>query len=157
MSVNMRATQCGPPYIDSTTDRDGDDLVLPCTKGVWSPTGTFLGVAGVEMTVTKMVTTSMRMETRTTVRTSIVDGDGRKIIDSRDANQTFTASGRDEAIALEPFDLPDVAAAIDAETEGVLHTVRDGQAIVVSFVRLDAIGWYYVAEVDAASLGHSAR
>lgn len=154
MSVDRRGSRWGPPYVDATTDSRGDDLVLPCTKGVWSPAGTFLGVAGVEMTVTKMVDTSMTMRSRTTLRASLVEKEkGRKVIDSGDAGMRFTASGRDEAIDLVPFDLPEVAAAIVAGREGIIETVRDGAPIVVAFVRLDAIGWYYVVEVDAASLG----
>ncbi|HEY5937276.1 MAG TPA: serine/threonine protein kinase [Kofleriaceae bacterium] len=152
-SKNRRGTRWGAPYVDSTTDPKGDDLVLPCTRGVWSPSGTFLGVAGVEMTVTKLVDTRMTMPSRTTIRTSLVDKDGRKVIDSRDAGKLFPASGLDEAIALEPFDLPDIAAAIQNKQEGIRETTRDGRPIVVAFVRLDAIKWYYVVEVEAASLG----
>ena len=105
------------------------------------------------MTVTKLVDTRMTIPSRTTIRTSLVDKDGRKVIDSRDARKLFQASGLDEAIALEPFDLPDVASAIGAKQEGIRETQRDGRPIVVAFVRLDAIKWYYVVEVEAASLG----
>jgi hypothetical protein len=153
MSDHRRGLRWGAPYVDATTDQAGDDLVLPCTKGVWSETGRFLGVAGVEMTVTKMVDRSMTMTTRTTIRASLVDGRGRKVIDSRDANQRFKGHGNDEAIEFTAFDLEPVAAAIREGREGILETTRDGRPIVVASVRLDAIGWYYVVEVDAASLG----
>jgi hypothetical protein len=152
-SENKRGTHWGAPYVDSTTDREGDDLVLPCTKGVWSVRGEFLGVAGVEMTVTKMVERSMAMPARTTLRTSLVDDKGRKVIDSGDANKRFPAGDRDVAIEFVPFDLPDIAAAIGAHEEGVRETTRAGKPIVVAFTRLDTIGWYYVVEVDATSLG----
>jgi hypothetical protein len=148
MSKNKRGKRWGAPYIDSTTDPKGDDLVLPCTKAVWSPTGEFLGVAGVDITVTKLVG-SMALPTRATSRTSIVDKDGRKVIDSRDALKLFhSASGKDEAIAFEAFDLPDVAAAIRGNKEGILETTRDGRPIVAAFVRLDTLHWYYVVEID---------
>jgi hypothetical protein len=152
-SVNERERRWGSPYVDSSTDRFGDDLVLPCTRGVWSIAGQFLGVAGVEMTVTKMVDTGMAMATRTTLRTSLVDRDAQKVMDSTDARKRLPASGRDEAIELAPFDLPAVGAAIIAEREGIVETERDGQPIVAAIVKLDVIGWYYVVEVDAASLG----
>lgn len=152
-SAEERGRHWGAPYVDSTTASDGDDLVLPCTKGVWSEDGTLLGVAGVEMTVTKMLDTSMRMTRRTTLRVSLVDKDGRKVIDSSVANQKFPSNGRDEAIEFSPFDLPSVADAIRDRREGITETTRDGRPIVVAYVRLDAINWYYVVEVDAASLG----
>ncbi len=152
-SDHLRGTHWGSPYVDSTTDRDGDDLVLPCTRSVWSPTGDFLGVVGVEITVTKLVDTQLELPTRKALRASLVDGDGRKIIDSGDAGKRFAASGKDEAVALPAFDLPDIAEAIRDHKSSIVETVRDGRAIVVAFVRLDIIDWYYVVEVDAAGLG----
>ena len=153
MSDRRRGRRWGTPYVDSTTDPNGDDLVLPCTKGVWSPAGDFLGVVGVDITVTKMVGTSMTLPARATLRTSLVDARGRKVIDSGDANKRFVASGKDEAVEFSEFDLPEIAAAIRAGQEGIRETSRAGRPIVVAFVQLDAIGWYYVVEVDAASLG----
>ena len=153
ISDHQRGKRWGAPYVDSTTDAAGDDLVLPCTEGLWSPAGEFLGVAGVEITVTKMVETSMIMAGRATLRTSLVDARGRKVIDSRDAGKRFVASGKDEAIEFTELDLPEIAAAIREGAPGLRELVRDGRRIVVAFVRLDAIGWYYVVEVDAATLG----
>ncbi len=153
MSANKRGKRWGAPYVDATTDAAGDDLVLPCTQGIWSPRGEFLGVAGVEMTVTKMVETVMVLPTRQTVRVSLVEGRGGKVVDSRDAGKRFVASGKDEAITFAQFDLPAVAAAVQAGREGILETRRDGRAVVVGLVRLDALGWTYVVEVDAATLG----
>ncbi|HEY0250970.1 MAG TPA: hypothetical protein VGC41_05555, partial [Kofleriaceae bacterium] len=120
--------------------------------GVWTPDGDYLGTAGVEITVTKMVDTSMAMKTRTTIRTSLVNGAGQKVIDSRDANRRFVARN-DEAIVLPEFDLEAVATEIRAGREGIVETSRDGRPIVAAIVRLDAIGWYYVVEVEASSLG----
>ena len=51
------------------------------------------------------------------------------------------------------LDVPEVVTAIAAGEEGLRETTRDGQAIAVAFVRLDAIGWYYVVEVEASMLG----
>ena len=152
-SIDKRRTRWGNPYIDSTTDRNGDDLVLPCTKGVWSTDGRFLGVAGVEITVTKLVTSSMVLAARSTLRTSLVDELGRTVVDSNDANRRFFSDGRDRALELEDYDIPEVAWAIRDHQEGEREVERDGRAIVVAFVRLDAVGWYYVVEVEAASLG----
>jgi hypothetical protein len=151
MSKGKRGRRWGTPYVDSTTARE-DDLVLPCTQGVWSPAGEFLGVAGVEITVTKLVETRLAMPTRATLRTSLVDKRGRTVIDSTLANQRFAASGKDEALELPTFDLPDIVAAIGKREDGIREITRDGRPIVVAFVRLDTIGWYYVVEVDA-SLG----
>ena len=153
ISDHQHGKRWGAPYVDSTTDKTGDDLVLPITEGLWSPTGEFLGVAGVEITVTKMVETTMVMAGRTTLRTSLVDARGRKVIDSRDAGKRFVASGKDEAIEYTELDLPEIAAAIRESAPGLRELVRDGRRIVVAFVRLESLGWYYVVEVDATTLG----
>ena len=152
MSERKRGKRWGVPYVDATTDQAGDDLVLPCTQGLWVG-DQFVGVAGVEITVTKMVETSMRLPSRTAIRTRLVDGRAGVIIDSRDARKRFATTGTDDAVAFALLDVPEVVTAIAAGEEGLRETTRDGQAIAVAFVRLDAIGWYYVVEVEASMLG----
>ncbi|MFO0615701.1 MAG: serine/threonine protein kinase [Polyangiaceae bacterium] len=152
MSANKHGRRWGAPYVDSTTDELGDDLVLPCTEGLWSPSGVFLGVAGVEITVTKMVETSLALPTRATVRTSLLNAEGKKVIDSFDAGKRFKASGKDEASTLYDFDIPEIVAAVRAGNPGLMEVRRDGRALVVAFVRLDVLGWFYVVEIDAKSL-----
>ena len=156
MSERKRGKRWGVPYVDATTDQAGDDLVLPCTQGLWVG-DQFVGVAGVEITVTKMVETTMRLPNRTMIGARLVDGRAGVIIDSRDAHKRFATTGTDDAVAFALLDLPEVAAAIAAGEEGLRETTRDGQAIAVAFARLDAIGWYYVVEVDAATLGLTPR
>jgi len=95
----------------------------------------------------------MVMTGRTTLRTSLVDAQGRKIIDSRDAGKRFVASGKDEAMEFTALDMPEIAAAIRSGAPGLREIVRNGQRVVVAFVRLDTLGWYYVVEVDATTLG----
>jgi serine/threonine-protein kinase len=144
----------GRPYIDATTDVRGDDLVLPCTQGLWSSSGEFLGIAGVEITVTKLVGDGLALPHRPTLRASLVDRDGKKIIDSTEADKRFRSpSGQDEELALTDFDMPDIARAIRAGEEGARDAMRDGRRELVAFVRLGPIEWFYVVEVDRESLG----
>jgi serine/threonine-protein kinase len=135
------------PYVDATTAALGDDLVLPCVAGVWSRSGAFLGVAGVELTVTKLVETSLVLPHRTTLRASLVDRKGRTVIDSREARQTFRSNGRDESVVLEDFDVPEVASAIRAGKDGLLEVRRAGVDEIAVFVHLDVLDWWYVVEL----------
>jgi serine/threonine protein kinase len=151
ISDHQRGKRWGAPYIDSTTDAAGDDLVLPVTEGLWSDDGRFLGVAGVEITVTKMVETALRLPDVTTVRQSLLRNDGRKVIDTGDAGRRFpNASGKDEGLELFDFDIPAVVAAVRAGGSGVLEIERtlNGQAVTlwVAYVPLDVLGWSYVVE-----------
>jgi hypothetical protein len=151
ISDRQRGKRWGAPYIDSTTDAAGDDLVLPVTEGLWSEDDRFLGVAGVEITVTKMVETALRLEGLATVRQSLLRNDGRKVIDTNDAGRRFpNASGKDEGLELFDFDVPAVAAAVRAGGSGVLEVERtvDGRAtrLLVAHVPLNVLGWSYVVE-----------
>ncbi|NUO52783.1 MAG: protein kinase, partial [Polyangiaceae bacterium] len=149
ISASRHGKRWGSPYVDSTTDEKGDDLVLPCTEGLWSPSGEFIGVAGVEITVTKMVETSMVLPGYQPIRTTLVNGEGKKVIDSGDAGKRFEADGKDEGLALYEFDIPEVAAAIREGSSGIRELRHKDRDKIVIFVRLDSIGWYYVVELDA--------
>ena len=151
MSAHRRGQRWGRPYIDSTTDTQGDDLVLPCTAGLWSPAGEFLGVAGVEITVTKLVETSLVLPGHTPLRTSLLDEAGRKVVDSGDAGKRFQASGKDEPLALFDFDIPEIVAAVRRREVGVREIRHQGRDKVVAFARLDVLGWTYVVELDTVS------
>ncbi|MFO0549748.1 MAG: serine/threonine protein kinase [Polyangiaceae bacterium] len=152
MSANKHGRRWGSPYIDSTTDEQGDDLVLPCTQGLWSRSGEFLGVAGVEITVTKIVERGLSLPNHATLRTSLVDGEGKKVIDSDDAGKRFKASGKDEGMTLYDFDIPEIVSAIKSGAEGLREVERAGRPLVVVFVQIEALGWYYVVEVDRTTL-----
>ncbi len=152
-SDHQHGRKWGHPYIDATTDVRGDDLVLPCTQGLWSAGGEFLGVAGVEITVTKLVGSGLALPHRRTLRASLVDRDGKKIIDSNEANRRFhSSSGTDEELALADFDVPEIVRAIRAGEEGARAATREGRRELVAFVRLGRIDWFYVVEVDHETL-----
>ncbi len=150
ISANQRGKRWGAPYIDSTTDDKGDDLVLPCTQGLWSPAGEFIGVAGVEITITKMIETSLVLPGHSTLRASIVNGDGKKILDTNDARKRFPGDGKDEALALFDFDIPEVVTAVRQGSSGIREVRRGERDVIAMFDRLDSLGWYYVVEVDAS-------
>lgn len=153
ISDHQHGKRWGSPYVDSTTDEQGDDLVLPCTQGLWSSNGEFLGVAGVEITVTKIVETGLSLPGRATLRTSLVNGEGKKVIDSNDAGKRFKGSGKDEGLELADFDIPEVVSAVREGVAGARRYQREGKKLLVVFVRLDVLGWYYVVEVDPETLG----
>jgi hypothetical protein len=154
MSANKRGRRWGRPYVDATTDEAGDDLVLPCTEGFWSPSGEFLGVVGVEITVTKLVETSLALPNRTILRSSLLDAYGKKVVDSGDAGKRFKVEdGKDEFIELAPFDIPQIVEAVRSGASGVRELRRpDGRDVMIAFVRLGVLSWTYVVEVDAAAL-----
>ncbi len=152
MSASRPGRRWGAPYVDVTTDPNGDELVLPCTQGAWSATGELLGVAGVEIAVGKLVETRMKLPSLPTLRVSLVTPDGDKIIDTADANRRFVAGARDTAVEFTELELPEIAAAIRKGEEGVREVRHAGRMELVAFARMETIGWYYVVELDASAL-----
>jgi hypothetical protein len=59
----------------------------------------------------------------------------------------------DVARILRPRCRHTIVSAVRAGEQGQRETTRDGARIAVSFVRLATIGWYFVVEVDAVTLG----
>ena len=152
MSANQRGRRWGAPYVDVTTDPNGDELVLPCTQGVWSGTGELLGVAGVEIAVGKLVETRMKLPTLPTLRVSLVTPDGDKIIDTTDANRRFVAGARDTAVEFAPLEIPEIGEAIRHGAEGIREVRHGGRTQLVAFARMETIGWYYVVELEVPTL-----
>jgi eukaryotic-like serine/threonine-protein kinase len=152
ISERRHGKRWGSPYVDATTDPEGDDLVLPCTEGLWSREGEFLGVVGVEITVTKLVETSLALPKRNTIRTSLLDAEGRKVVDSFDAGKRFRVEGKDEFLKLAAFDIPEIVDAVKAREEGVREIRKGDRDELVAFTRLEVLGWYYVVEVDTKSV-----
>jgi eukaryotic-like serine/threonine-protein kinase len=157
LSERKHGKRWGSPYVDATTDPEGDDLVLPCTEGLWSRDGEFLGVVGVEITVTKLVETSLAVPGRDTMRTSLLDAEGRKVVDSFDAGRRFRVEGKDEFVTLSDFDVPEIVRAVKAREEGVREIVKDGRDVLVALTRLEVLGWYYVVEVETQSVLSESR
>jgi hypothetical protein len=99
-----------------------------------------------------IVETCLSLPDRQTLRTSLVNGEGKKVIDSTDAGKRFVASGKDESLALYDFGIKEVVSAVRAGSEGLKQIRHNGRDELVVFVRLDVLGWYYVVEVDEASV-----
>ena len=103
-----------------------------------SPSGR---IAGVEITVTKLVRSGLALPGRKTLRTSLLDKDGKKVIDGSDADRLFKTNGKDEGIALSDFDIPEIAAAVRRGEQGIREIARGNEPRLVGFVRLDVLGW----------------
>jgi hypothetical protein len=106
----------------------------------------------VEITVTKLVQTSLALPGRNILRASLLDAHGRKVVDSFDAGKRFRVEGKDEFVELNDFDVPEIVRAIKAGEAGVREIVRDGRSRLVALSRLEVLGWYYVVEVDTSSV-----
>ncbi len=150
LSAEKHGKFWGSPYVDSSDSESGDELVLPCTTSLWDVNGTFLGVAGVELTFDRIIEQLLAIQDVPGVlETTLVDETGRVLVDSGDKGKRFKSAGNDIGVNLEPYPVPAVVNAIRNRQAGILEGTRDGRAMILVAYRLEMKGWYYVVEVDA--------
>ncbi len=151
LSAGKHGKFWGNPYVDSTDNEAGDPMVLPCTMSLWSEAGEFLGVAGVELTFDRIVDQLLSLEgVPAVIEATLVDEEGRKLINTRDKGKRYKTSGDDAGVALELFPIPEVVEAVKAGRTGTMEGRIDGRMRLLALYRLDVKGWTYVVEVDAA-------
>ncbi|MCC6227550.1 MAG: hypothetical protein IT195_14250, partial [Microthrixaceae bacterium] len=141
----------GNPYIDSSEDVTGDDLVLPCATSMYDEQGKFLGVAAVEMMFNRIISQCMALTEVPGVRAmALLDPDGHIIVDSSTLNKRFKNSDFARGLDLVPYPVPEVVAGIRAGRSGHQDAIRDREKRLIVYFRLETIGWYYLVEASAA-------
>ena len=149
LAAGKHGKRWGNPYVDSSTDEEGDDLVLPCAMALWGEGGRELGVAVVELIFDKIIRTLLLLPLLPGVReTSLLDADGRVIVDSRDLERRFRNRELDRGLDLPAYPVAAVVENVRARRSGY---VVEG-ARLFAFTRLDVLGWSYVVEADVAAV-----
>lgn len=153
LAAHKRGKHWGNPYVDSSTDATGDDLVLPCATSMYDEKGEFLGVAVVECIFNKLIQNLMLMPHLSAVKeTMLADGEGRVIVDSRDLNLRFRNDQLDQGLELKPYGEPAVVEAVRARRSGYVETTLRGESRLIAHFRLETIGWFFIVEADPAGL-----
>ncbi len=153
LAAGKKGKRWGNPYVDSSTDATGDDLVLPCATSMYDDQGAFLGVAVVEIIFNKIIRSLLALPDLAAVReTSLLDSDGNLLVDSRELDQRFQNTDLSKGLPLAPFSIPEVVEGVRARRSGHVEVDRDGRRLLIAFFRLEVVGWYYVVEADAAKV-----
>ena len=125
----------GRAYVDD----DGLGAVLPCSAAIHDETGRLLGVAGVELDLSR-VAAMLSLPGEPTLASYLVGADG--VIRVQAGEGAKELSGR-----LLPY--ARVRRAILAGRSGVVHLGEAEPPLLISHTRLDAVGWFYVVVAEA--------
>jgi eukaryotic-like serine/threonine-protein kinase len=140
----------GNPYLDS----QGQGLLLPCTMALWDRTGSFRGVAGLELTFDWIVANLLELEGLPGIEESfLVDENGHVVVRSNYQEEGGPrVPDANEALRLPLFEEIEVVAEVLAGRSGYREFTRGGDDRLVAWYRMNALGWYYVVTADAEAL-----
>jgi hypothetical protein len=139
-----------PPYVDV----GGRGVLLPCTSKLFNSEGKFLGVAAVEMTIDYIRHELMSISDLKGIETTYLLNERAAII--ADSSKTVKSYERGTLINsidnLEIFPKEVVVDNIKMKESGYINFSENGRDKILAYVRLNSIGWYYLAVADAMTI-----
>ena len=138
---------CGNPYPDAGSGA----VILPCNRALWSTTGEFLGVAGADYKLDDLAE-MMHIDTPGWVRSSLVDGDGRELVNTDQRGLRLEHADNNTAETAAPLP-PALWTLMRQEGTGWW---RNGEEIVF-FDPLEEPGWSFVSHFHAETALASAE
>ncbi len=147
LSARKTGVHWGNPYVDVK----GQGLLLPCSTSLYDDDGEFLGVVGIDLTFRYVIDSLLELGGGGSgEQTYLLDAEGRVVVGSADRERRVRAGlHEDKALDLAPYFLPEVVEGARTEASGWVRAEHDGRRLIVAWVRLQALGWSYVAEADA--------
>lgn len=140
LSAHKHGFHWGVPYLDA----QGQGVLVPCTTALYDDQ-TFIGVAGVEMTLDYIVNNLMQIPHAASVRlTYLLNEKGEVVVNSDHKPQ---AEGAPQKLAN-----PDIVAQVLRKSSGYLETRGTQTPILWAYYRLNSLGWYYVVEAEMTQL-----
>lgn len=136
----------GPMWAGAYVDSDGSQLLVPCSMALRDHDGVLLGVAGLDMSVNRMVEELLAPDARADVVAYLVDGDGKVLVASSDHGKKDVERARDS--------LPYLGTLRDQRQDDHRHFLWRDQ--LVFWAPVDATGWFYVVEGPAETLMRAA-
>jgi porphobilinogen deaminase len=130
-------------------DEGNMGLLLTCTVPMHDATGAFMGVAAVDLTFGHVI--DNLLEPRgldVPVEAFLVDEKGQVVVRSSQKDIARTATD----YVPEPFPYTDVLEAMAASSVGHRERDDDGTTTLITWSRLEAMGWTYVIEGEAEAL-----
>jgi eukaryotic-like serine/threonine-protein kinase len=139
-----------PPYIDV----GGRGVLLPCTSKLYDKNGKFLGVAAVEMTLDFIRHELMSLsDIRGVGNTYLLNDNAEIVVNSADTSGTYKRGTLINSIDnLETYPHKGVVNNIRQGKSGYISFKEDGKEKLLAYNRLNSIGWYFLAEVDASNI-----
>ncbi len=122
---------------------DTAEVLLPCSVGLYDEARAFVGVAGVDVSLERLVTRLPLPTVPGWGAALLLDDKGQVLAQARAGDARFTATRAADLAAVPSRGLRGRIAAGD--TNGLV--VEEGR--LLAFHRADAVGWYYVIDLPA--------
>jgi eukaryotic-like serine/threonine-protein kinase len=139
-----------PPYVDV----GGRGVLLPCTSKLFNSEGKFLGVAAVDMTIEYIRHELMSISGLKGIETTYLLNERAAIM--VDSSRTVKSYERGTLINsiddLEVYPKEIVVENIKMKESGYINFSENGRDKILAYVRLNSIGWYYLAVADAMTI-----
>lgn len=143
----------GNPYVDL----QGQGLILPCVQALRAPNGRFLGVAGLEVAFDDLILSLMQPTHPASQERFLLDQEGRIVVRSSHL-ATHREEGRlHDALELPPYPIERIRDDVRAQRSGITEITLARQSKLIAYYRIDALGWYYVEELDTARVLEDTR
>jgi len=144
LSARLHGSHWGNPYMDV----NGTGLTLPCSRSVFDSEGTFLGVAGLDLTFDYLIDNLLDVTALNMDSAYLLDETGHVVVDSRQRGARGGGIGGNRSLDLQLFETPEVVEAVLAGRSGYVEV---GGSLII-FHRLRALGWYFVIEGDTDAM-----
>ena len=142
-----------PPYIDV----GGRGLMLPCTSKLFNTEGKLLGVAVVEMTLDYIRHELMAIPDLQGVENTYLLNDRAEIVvDSTDTSNTYERGTLINTMDnLKTYPNKEVVNNILQGKNGYINYEEQGKEKLLTYYKLNSIGWYYLAVASASMVMES--
>jgi serine/threonine-protein kinase len=135
------SVHCGRPYLDIA----GDTILVPCNRSIRDPRGQLLGVAGADATLDN-IASEMNSAKDGWLRSSLVDQEGREILDTRQLGLRLGMGLHDDSPLQAPIISKHLLKTLARERNG---WTREGDELIV-FDQLEELEWEFVTRFDAS-------
>ena len=136
------------PYID----KSGMGRVLACVTSLYNKDGQFYGVVGADVTLDNIIRENLtRPKAIGVVESFLLDNKGGIIVGSSQLGVKVEVSP-DSKLELKPFPIKEVVQEVVRNASGLVESHHSGRSRLIIFQKIRSLGWYYVEEIDTATI-----
>lgn len=145
------------PYIDI----QGQGIMLAAAMPVKDPQGKNIGTTALSLSLPYLITHVLTLRELPVEQSYLLNEKGETMINTRDGKRMsgmhFGMSAQNTVLDTPLFDVPELVNAITQKQSGYYRYLKNGRAKLLAYYPLNALGWYYVVEVDESELFATTR
>jgi serine/threonine-protein kinase len=148
LGKRKNAVYWGKPYNDAS----GMGRVLSCATSLYDKDARFYGVVGMDITLDNIIRENLtRPKAIGVVESFLLDSKAQVIVGSSQLGIKAEASP-DGTLELKTFPVKEVVQDVLRNASGLVESRANGRSRLIIFQKIRSLGWYYVEEVDTATI-----